>query len=70
MKKTIGVGGHHSIGQPNIGHGGGLTCGHGGHAIVATDKSNKEGTEGVPMAVLDSPQAGGIKAASETGVEC
>ena len=35
------------------------------HAIVATDKSRKEGTEVVPIAVPDHPQVGGVKAAPE-----
>ena len=37
----------------------------GRHATVAADKSRKEGTQEVPTTVLDPPQVGGVKAASE-----
>ena len=35
------------------------------HTLVAIDKSRKEGTEVVPIAVPDHPQVGGVKAAPE-----
>ena len=35
------------------------------HTTMAVDKSRKEGTEVVPIAVPDHPQVGGVKAAPE-----
>ena len=37
------------------------------HAMVAADKSRKEGIEEVPTTILDPSEAGGVKAAPETG---
>ena len=37
------------------------------HALVAADKSRKEGIDVVPTAVLDPPQAGGVTVEPEIG---
>ena len=37
------------------------------HALVAADKSRKEGIDVVPTAVLDPPQAEGVKSLQQTG---